>query len=75
MTLSLPHPPNNISTTLKGLSVCLCERERERNDGGWLFSSFKQLVEATPPSDLLSAEEKEELWRAAASADQEVRRH
>ena len=51
------------------------ERERERNDGGWLFSSFKQLVEATPPSDLLSAEEKEELWRAAASADQEVRRH
>lgn len=35
---------------------------------------MKQLVEATPPSDLLSAAEKEELWSAVASGDQEVRR-
>lgn len=50
-------------------------RERDRADGGWLFSSLKQLVEATPPSDLLTAAEKEELWSAVASGDQEVRRH
>lgn len=36
-------------------------------DDWLLFSSFKQLVEDTPPSDLLSAEEKEELWSTVAA--------
>ena len=47
-------------------TVCACVHVCLYDD--WLlFSSFKQLVEDTPPSDLLSAEEKEELWSTVAA--------
>ena len=48
--------------------VCMCACVHVCLYDDWLlFSSFKQLVEDTPPSDLLSAEEKEELWSTVAA--------
>ena len=51
---------------------CVCACYVCEYDIGLLFSSFKQLVEDTPPSDLLSAEEKEELWGSVVAEGPEI---